>query len=124
MASGRNVQRGDRDYSAVNPEARPAIPIYGKAPADWTVRLYIYYTTKAMYDKNSPGEICQYDASGGLEGAMQPYSVEEELPVTRQGETFARNDEALLLQSASEQTVANDGSGSKVPIDLKKCVAG
>jgi len=89
MTSSRNVRRGDRDYPAVNPEARQAIPIHGKAPADWTVRLYVYYTTKTMYDKNSPGEICQYDASGGLEGAMQPYSVEEQLPVTRQGDTFA-----------------------------------
>jgi hypothetical protein len=88
MASGRNVQRGDRDYPAVNPEARQAIPIHGKAPANWTVRLYVYYTTKAMFDKNSPGEICQYDSSGGLEGAMQPYSVDEELPVTRQGDAF------------------------------------
>lgn len=88
MTPSRNIRRGDRDYPAVNVQARQAIAIHGKAPADWTVRLYVYYTTKTMFDKNSPGEVCQYDASGGLEGAMQPYSVQEDLPVTRQGDTF------------------------------------
>jgi hypothetical protein len=80
---------GERDYPVLNPSPADKIPISGTLPEGWTLRLTVQYDA-GKHDSHLilPGPDCEYDASGGIAGAMFPYHVTIDLPVSQKGSEF------------------------------------
>jgi hypothetical protein len=79
----RNVEPGDRNYPVPNPTPKQTIALEGEVPINWELHLWVEYASNAAnVGKLSTG--CNYYTSF-VEGAVQPYSINTEIPITRDG---------------------------------------
>lgn len=83
-----NVEPGDRNYPALDPNAHENISVTGLIPEKWGLHIRVTYYPREGGIQNpiTGGLVCGW--SVGL-GASRPYHVDFELPVVRSGNTFA-----------------------------------
>lgn len=78
---------GNPDYPALNPNAGKAIPITGRAPADWVVTMVAIFQPAPDRINDPVTGVADCARSGGP-GANLGYRVEVNLPLVRTGPTF------------------------------------
>jgi hypothetical protein len=82
----RNVEPGDRSYPVLNPTPKQTIAIEGEVPQNWELHLLVEYASRAA-DNRMLSTGCTYYTSV-VEGAVQPYSISREIPITRDRTSF------------------------------------